>query len=174
MSDDLDFSLDISVSGEELLGGTDQMGRVAWLSQRIRRDDFFLLQDGSFSKLLFGELLECFVNGQFIATAILGFSLIERTIAGRLSHIGERAEGKSSRQLLRSALDRKWITQLEFDSLDKLRNVRNPLVHFKDHLAPNRPEVKAVVSGRDTAQLLEADAKRILEATIHVLGKTAL
>ena len=48
MSHDLDFSFDVSVSGEQLLDGNGQLGRVAWLSKRIRRDDFFLLQDGSY------------------------------------------------------------------------------------------------------------------------------
>ena len=175
MSNDLDFSFDVSATGEQLLGGSGQFVRGAWLSQRIRRDDFFLLQDGSFSKLLFAEVLECYVSGHFIATAVLAFSLIERTIAGRLSHIGREAEAKgTSQELLRAALNRHWITQNEYDQIDALRDLRNPIMHFKDHLAPNRPEVKAAMSGRDTRQLLESEAKSILEAAIHVLGKTAL
>lgn len=175
MPTELDFSFDVSVSGESLLAGNGQLERVAWVSKRIRRDDFFFLQDGSFSKLLFEELVGCFVNGHFIATCALGYSLIERTIAGRLSHQGESSlAGKMGGHLLQGALDRGWITREEFDDMESLRKVRNPMVHFKPQSAQNRPEVRANACGLSTAQLLEADAKRILEAAIKVLGKTAV
>ncbi len=175
MSDELDFSLDVTVSGDELLSGTGRLGRIGWLVKRIRKDDLFLLQDGSFSKLLFNETIECFVGGQFIATVMLGFSLIERAIAGRLSHVGDKkaAKGKSE-ELMASALRRKWLSETEFDQIKELRALRNPVVHFREHLAMSRPEVKAIVNGRDISLMLEGDAKRILEAAIHVLRKTAL
>lgn len=175
MSDELDFSLDVTVSGDELLGGTGRPGRIGWLAQRIRKDDLFLLQDGSFSKLLFNETIECFVSGQFIATVVLGFSLIERAIAGRLSHVGDRKAAKGrSKDLMVAALKKGWLSQTEFDQIKELGALRNPVVHFCEHLDMNRPEVKATVHGRDISQMLESDAKRILEAAIHVLGKTAL
>lgn len=175
MSDELDFSHDVTVSGDELLSGTGRPGRIGWLAQRIRKDDLFMLQDGSFSKLLFIETIECFVGGQFIATVVLGFSLIERAIAGRLSHVGDKkaAKGKSE-DLMVSALNKGWLSQTEFDQINELRALRNPVVHFREHLSMSRPEVKATINGRDIPQMLESDAKRILEAAIHVLGKTAL
>ena len=97
MPQDLGFSFDISASGEELLNGSGQLERITWLTKRIRQGDFFLLQDGSYSRLLLSELLECFVGGHFIATSILGFSLIERSIAGRLAFNGDakKSEAKS-------------------------------------------------------------------------------
>lgn len=175
MSDELNFSLNVAVSGDELLSGTGRSGRIGWLAQRIHKDDLFLLQDGAFSKLLFNETIECFVGGQFIATVVLGFSLIERAIAGRLSHVGEKkaAEG-SSEKLMESALNKEWLSQTEFNQITELRALRNPVVHFREHLSKSRPEVKATVNGQDISQMLENDAKRILEAAIHVLGKTAL
>ena len=175
MSHDLDFSFDVSVSGEQLLDGNGQLGRVAWLSKRIRRDDFFLLQDGSYSKLLFSELLQCYVAGHFIATCVLGFSLIERTIAGRLSFIGDPAAARyKSEDLLNVARDQGWLSESEFQKLDALRATRNPIVHFRAPLSSSRPEVKAAVAGRSTAQLLEFDAKAILKTAIQILRKTKL
>jgi hypothetical protein len=47
-------------------------------------------------------------------------------------------------------------------------------VHFREHLAETRPEVKAALKARSTIQMLETDAKKILEAAIHILGKTSL
>jgi len=175
MPNDLDFSLDYAVPGDVLLGGTGRLGRMAWLGKQLRENDLYLLQDGALSKLIFNEVLECFISGQFIATIILGFSFIERTIAGRLSHVGEKAASKgSSEELIATALQRNWLTKTEHDHINELRTLRNPIVHFREHLAETRPEVKAALNARSTAQMLETDAKQILEAAIHVLGKTAL
>lgn len=92
MPNSIDYSLDHPVSGSQLLGGSDRLGRVTWLSKHIHDDDLYLLQDGAFSKLLLTEVLETFVSGQFIATVFLGFSFIERTIAGRLYFMGEKRQ----------------------------------------------------------------------------------
>lgn len=174
MPDDLDFSLQFSTPGHELLEGTGKLGRVGWLSERLRRDDLFFFQDGTFSRLLFNEALECFVGGQFIACIVVGFSFIERSIAGRLSHIGENSAAKGdSRELLDAAQQRKWITKEEQEKLDELRWLRNPIVHFKGHLTENRPEIRATRDKKTIQQMLEADAKEILEASIHMLTKTA-
>lgn len=175
MSDELDFSLDVTVSGDVLLSGTERLGRIEWLARRIRKDDLFLLQDGSFSKLLFIETIECFLGGQFIATVVLGFSLIERAIAGRLFHVGdEKAAKRKSEELMVSALNKGWLSQTEFNQIGELRALRNSVVHFRGHLSMSRPGVNAAVNGQDISQMLESDARRILEAAIHVLGKTAL
>lgn len=174
MPNDFDFSFDHAVTGDALLGGAGQLGRISWLGKRLRENDLYLLQDGAFSKLLFNEILECFVGGQFIATIALGFSFIERTIAGRLSHIGEKAAAKGcSKQLIEAALQRKWLTQTERDHIDELRALRNPIVHLREY-SRILPEVKAALNARSAAQMLETDAKQILEAAIHVLSKTSL
>lgn len=175
MKANLDFSFDRAVHGEELFGGTGKLGRATWLAKRVREDDIYFMQDGTLSQLLFIEVLESFISGQYIATIILGFSLIERTIAGRLNFVGNRvAATGSSEGLIDAALQKEWLTEEEHGQLHELRQLRNPIVHFRDHLAESRPEVRAALLARTTAQILEADAKRILEATIHVLNKTAL
>lgn len=112
---------------------------------------------------------------RLIATVVLGFSLIERTIAGRLSFNSERkAAGGTSEELVNAALNKKWLTPEEYANLNALRKLRNPIVHFRDHLDASRPEVKALLSAKTTAQIIEEDAKKVVEATIHVLNKTAL
>ena len=175
MKTEFDFSFDRPVSGEELLGGSGQLARARWLTKHVRDDDLYLMQDGTLSQLLFKEVLNTFVAGQYIATIVLAFSLIERTVAGRLAFVGEKsaALGKSE-ALLESALERGWLRTEEHELLDKLRKLRNPIVHFRDHLSETRPEIRAALNARTTEQILESDAKKILEATIHVLQKTAL
>ena len=84
MGNEVDFSTSQSISGSAILGGG-RLDRAAWVASRISTDNLYLLQDGEFSRLLLHETLECFVNGQFIATIAIGFSFIERSISGRLS-----------------------------------------------------------------------------------------
>lgn len=175
MSNNLDFSPDRAITGSQLLRASGRLGRVEWLTKKLPENDLYLFQDGAFSQLLFTDLLETFVGGQFIATIILGFSFIERTIAGRLDFIGEKTAAMGdSKKLFNAALRKEWLTIDEHSHLNELRKLRNPIVHFDDHLAETRPEVKAALSARTTPQMLEADAKQILAATIHVLKKTSL
>ncbi len=175
MKSEFDFSFDRPVHGEELLGGTGQLARASWLTKYIREDDIYFMQDGTLSELLFKEVLSSFVAGQLIATIVLGFSLIERTIAGRLASIGDKAALANSEDLLKNALERDWLKKDEYEQLNELRkSVRNPIVHFRDHASETRPELKAYLNARTIEKQLETDAKKILEATIHLLQKNAL
>lgn len=177
MSHNIDFSLDRAITGSQLLAGSGRLGRVEWLTKNLPENDLYFLQDGEFSHLLLTDLLETFVGGQFIATIILGFSFIERTIAGRLDYMGENGPAKEkwrSDKLLKVALCKEWLTVEEHSNLIRLGKLRNPIVHFHDLLAETRPEVKAELSAKTTAQMLESDAKQMLAAAIHVLKKTSL
>lgn len=176
MEEMLDFSIARTVRGSELLGGSGRASRIAWLATKIKENDLYHLQDGAFSQLLFHETAESYVNGQFVATIVLGFSFIERAIAGRLHHVNDKvAERGSSEQLIAAALKRQWITREESEALNRLRLLRNPVIHFRGHLELERPEVKALLSARSVPQLLEGDAMATLEAAIHVvLNATAL
>jgi hypothetical protein len=175
MKTEFDFSFDRPVHGEELLGGSNQLARASWLARHVRNDDVYFMQDGTLSQLLFREVLSTFIAGQHIATIVLAFSLVERTVAGRLAFVGDKSGALAkSEALLKNALERGWLRKEEHEFLDELRKLRNPIVHFRDHLSDTRPEVRAALTARTTEQVLESDAKRILEATIHVLQKTAL
>jgi hypothetical protein len=175
MTDPFDISFDRPVHGQELLGTIGPLARASWLAKHLRADDIYFMQDGTLSQLLFREVLSCYVAGHHIATIVLAFSLIERNFAGRLALIGDKsAASATSESLLTKALRHKWLSADEHRTLDALRRRRNPIVHYRDHLSDERPEVRAAISANSTEQLLEADAMEILEATIHVLRKTAL
>ncbi len=168
----LNFS---SAFSDSLLGGTGQLARASWLAKRVREDNVYFMQDGTLSEILFKEILNSFVAGQFIATIILGFSLIERTVAGRLAFVGDKAALAKSEDLLKNALEHEWLGKEEHELLDELRkSMRNPIVHFRDHLSETRPELRAPLNARTIEQQLEADAKKILEATIRLLQKIAI
>ena len=175
MPENFEFSFSHPVHGEELLDGTGTLARTSWLAKRLRDDDIFFMQDGALSQLLFKEVLSSFLAGLDIATIVLAFSLIERTIAGRLATVRDGlSERATSEALIDRALEREWLTPDEHKSLNELRAVRNPIVHFRDSLSDTRPEIRAVLSAKTTDRLLEEDAKNILDAALHVLRKTAL
>jgi hypothetical protein len=159
----------------ELLHPDSKLGRLAWLAKLINPDDLYFFQDGELSQSLFNEILDAYIAGLDLAACVLGFTFIERSIAGRLSHIGESVAAKGrSEQLLAEALRRGWLSQEEHSTLDGLRLNRNPLVHFKDRLEESRPEIRAIMNAKNTKELLSAEARRIVEAVFTVLKKTSL
>lgn len=176
MEDELDFSIERTVRGSELLSGTGRLGRLAWLGRKIKDDDLYHLQDGAFSQLLFNEVIESYVNGQFVAAIILGFSFIERAIAGRLHHVNAKiADRGRSNELISAAFERGWLTTTERDALTKLGALRNSIIHFREHLSEDRPEVRSLLGAMTLPQMMEADAKLIVEtAILSVLNATAL
>ncbi|WP_038177884.1 hypothetical protein [Vibrio rhizosphaerae] len=92
--DELDFDLTHTINLEELLVGSGKLDRLLILLSKMKKGDLYFLQDGKRSKVVFQEAVEIYINGQFISAIALGFSFIERTIAGRLWFLGERKMSK--------------------------------------------------------------------------------
>ncbi|MGQ3056601.1 MAG: hypothetical protein ACT6T0_05340 [Nevskia sp.] len=172
----MDSSWGKTVSKSELMGQCPTLDRATWLNGLIAHIDIYAMQDGEFSKALLAECFSCFVNGHLIATVILGFSLIERTFAGRLDYVGE---GKSvtrgsSRKLFEAAQKKGWLTENELSALNDIRALRNPVAHFNEPFDATRPEIRAALNARTGYMQMEKDAKAVLEAAVRVLVKTAL
>lgn len=163
------------MSGEALMGSSGRVRRARLLAEGIDRTGLYFLQDGTLTHRLFIEAAETFLSGQFISTTILGFSFIERTIAGRLHHLGKKSESKSKSEVLfKHAKKYKWLSDEEYQNLEEIRKFRNPIVHFKDPLDESRPEIQALLNAKTTKEYLEVQAERVLMAAIHVLNYTAL
>lgn len=169
----IDFSLEHHISGKDFLTAEGGLARVKWLHDQVDQNGLYFLQDGQFSRYLLREITSCFINGQFISTIVLGLSFIERTIAGRFNCNGDNPK-KESKELFSAARDKGWLTQREYDLIEGLRKLRNPIVHFRDPLDPDRPEVRAINESKSPHALLEEDAKAFLAAIISLLNKTAL
>lgn len=177
MSDGIDFSMHqaATASGREVLATDERIVRADWIGKHILPDDLFCFQDGKFSRQMFQEAISCFVNGQFIAVIVLGFSFIERSLVGRFWENGRKdLVSASSENLLKEALARGWLSKVEYQNLDRLRAIRNPIVHFKNPYSEDRPEYRAILSAKDLKRMLESDARQTLEAAVHVLHKTSL
>ncbi len=170
----MDFDLTHTVSSEELLRGSGRLERLFWLNSKIKKGDLYFLQDGKRSKLVFQEAADSYINGQFLSAIALGFSFIERTIAGRLWFVNEKILAKKSGEsLLKEALERNWINDGEFTILNNLRRLRNYVVHFQ---LPSRDEenIKNLFEPDPRSLDFEEHAKKIIQAAINVLHKTSL
>ncbi|HEY8888038.1 MAG TPA: hypothetical protein VIM35_06100 [Gallionella sp.] len=115
----------------------------------------------------------CFVNGQFIACIVLGFSVVERSFAARLHLIDKDVPGKAI-DLLKAAKSQGWLNDDEYVQLDVAREYRNPVTHFRDTLNPSRPDIRAFPFGKGVYDVLELDAKHVLSAAIMALNKTSI
>lgn len=176
MTDELDFSTTESLSSNEVLSSNDKLSRLSWLNKKILSSgDFYFFQDGKLSKILFNEIISCYIDGHYIAVIALGFAFIESGIAGRLSHVGiEKPENMRSVELLLKAKELGWISEIEHNDLTELRLLRNSTMHYQDALNLKRLEVRAIVRSISSEKLLKKDSRLVLESAIKMLSKTAI
>ena len=164
------------ITQEDAVARPDRIARLSWLAANYPSSELgFMLHGGWLSLRLLEEAKYCFAYGQFLATAILGVAFIERVVAARFYAAGrddlERAGGLD---LLREALRTGWMSQDEFDRFDRVRCLRNPIVHFRRPLATDTIERRAVLTDVHPDEVVEGDAKEILKGVLHVLQSSAV
>lgn len=160
---------------EDEVARPDRVARLEWLARNYPVATGFLLHGGWLSKQLLEEAKYCFAYGQFLATAVLGVAFIERVLAAQVYAAGrddlERAGGLD---LLREALNTGWISREEFDQFDRVRRLRNPLVHFRRPLAADTVEYRAVRDNAHPDEVVEKDAREILRRVPRAPAKRGL
>ena len=164
------------IEHEDRVARDDRITRLEWLAANYPSSDAgFMLHGGWLSHQLLEEAKYCFAYDQFLATAILGVAFIERVLAARLYAAGrndlERAGGLD---LLRESLKRAWISEEEFQQFDRVRRLRNPIVHFRRPLAPDTLEYRAVQEDARPYEIVQSDAQEILKAVFNVLQRSAV
>jgi hypothetical protein len=163
------------VEHEDSCERQERIRRLSWLAKRAPQSIHWIFHDGLASRVLFEEARYCFVYGQFVAVILLGVAFVERSLAARIYGMGsdslERAHLPS---LLPVAQERGWLTQDECARLNSLRDARNPLVHFRRPMDPSRFEWKAVLRSMSPYDLLEEDARAVLDAVFHYLERSSI
>jgi hypothetical protein len=164
------------IEREDDVARADRVTRLEWLAAKYPSCDAgFMFPGGWLSYQLLEEAKYCFAYGQFLATAILGVAFIERLLAARFYGSGrddlERAGGLD---LLREALENGSIAQEEFQQFDKVRRLRNPIVHFRRPLAPDTLEYRAVQEDARPDEIAQVDAQEILKCVFLVLQRSAI
>ena len=150
--------------------------RLEWLESNYPSNRYgFMLFGGWVSQQLLEEARYCFTYGQYLASAVLGVAFVERILAAKFYASGrddlERAGGQS---LLQEARQYGWITDVDFDQLDRVRQIRNPLVHFRRPFSSGTVDRRAIQQEREPEQIIEEDARGILVAAFGILAKEAI
>lgn len=164
------------IEREDEAAREDRIARLEWLATNYPSNDAgFMLHGGWLSHQLLEEAKYCFAYGQFLATATLGVAFIERVLAARFYGAGrddlERAGGLD---LLREALKIGWISQEEFEHFDRVRRLRNPIVHFRRPLAADTLEYRVVQDDVHPDELVQGDAEEILQGVFRVLQRSVV
>ena len=149
--------------------------RLRWIVKHYPAAQGFALYGGWLSKQLLEEAKYSFVYGQYVAAAILGVAFVERVLAALFYGAGRNdLERASANGLFAEALRCGWLTQTDFEHFDRIRQLRNPLVHFRRPLAGDTVERRAVSDDTHPEQVIERDAREVLEGVFRVLEKVAV
>ena len=152
----------------------DRLARLKWLASKTPDGDYWLFSGGSTSKYMFEEARYCFAYGQFLATIVLAFAYIEHTLASLLYMSGrDEAERARASDLLKYALDCQVIDEPEFASLDRAREVRNSVIHFRSPMRNDTLEFRSVMKGEPAYSVIEDDARHVMEIALRLLSNTS-
>ncbi|NIV14354.1 MAG: hypothetical protein GWN62_24700, partial [Aliifodinibius sp.] len=60
------------------------------------------------------------------------------------------------------AKNEKWLTEDEYDNLERIRSVRNPIAHFRAPLEEDTVEFRALTNEEQPYSLIEQDSRIVL------------
>ncbi len=150
-------------------------GRLAWLISISPIERIWIFPGGWIAKQLFEEARYCFIYGQFVASAILGFAYVERTLAAMFYGAGRNdLQRATSDVLFAEANAVGWLEEEEIEAFDKARRLRNPLVHFRKPMHKDLPEFRAIQEEREPYEIIEDDAKHILQVMFRLVKENAV
>lgn len=163
------------LSHEDFVARENRIVRLKWMANQLPQCEHIAFQGGLMSKYLYEETRYCFAYGQYLATVVLGLAFIEHSLAGQFyTGMGDDLERASVSRLFNEALDRGWITQLEFENLDHARKIRNPVTHFHGFNNSDTIEMRSLKDHNYPYAVLEADAYHVMETIFHLMGKNLL
>jgi len=160
---------------EDAINREDRLSRLDWIARKMPEVEYLRFNGRAITKFLFEEARYCYVYGQFLAVIILGLSYIENTLAALFHAAGrDDLERSNVSKLLREALNVGWVTQGEFDDLDRAREIRNSITHFRNPAHEDNVEYRAVIQDELPYEIIAEDARHVMETVFHLLGKTAI
>jgi hypothetical protein len=170
-----------SPTPEQWLAAEDQRcleqraARLAWLLTVTPPAKIWLFPGGWLGQQLFEEARYCFVYGQFVASAVLGFAFVERTLAAMHYGSGRNdLQRATSEKLFKEGHNAGWLSGTDLSAFEKARKLRNPLVHFRTPLHAELPESRSFAEVREPHEVVETDAKAILEAVFRLVARNAV
>jgi hypothetical protein len=150
----------------------DRVERAAWVLSLGWSENGYLLFGGHGSLAPWDELRQAFINGEFVATILVGQAFMEQTLAGYLDLAGGSSVGRSGlAEILEQFRDRGWINETEFNVLDEVRRLRNPYAHYRDVQHKDNLGRRIMAEREDYTVLIERDARSVVRALMHLLNR---
>jgi hypothetical protein len=163
------------VTNEDNVTRENRLARIQWLASRTPAVNYLRFDGGWLTKSLYEEARYSFVYAQFLGVIMLGLSFIEHTLAAIFYASGRNDLQRASiSRLLQEAVEEGWLTPVEFENLDHAREIRNRITHFRPPLHDHTIEYRAMTENEMPYALIENDARHVMEAVFHLLGKTAI
>ena len=120
----------------------------------------------------FEEMRLAYLNGLYVSCVVVSQIVIEHIIAGMFSLFGrDDLEGVGFQKLTTEAVAVGFISQEEFEDLERLRRRRNPYTHSKPVMHPNGLIRRAVEANTHPVELFKLDAEAALRAVSRMLSR---
>lgn len=150
----------------------DRTERAAWIASFGWSENGYMLYGGFGSLAPWDEVRRAFINGEFVATVLLGQAFLEQTLAGYLDLLGGDSVRRAGlAEILTDFRHRGWITDTDFDVLDGVRRLRNPYVHYRDVQHKDNLGRRVMTEREDYEVLIERDARAVIRALLHLLNR---
>ena len=131
-----------------------------------------LLFGGEYTMHALEEAKWCFVNGFYIATVLLSQVVLEYILGGIFQMAGrDDLKRASFVKILDEALNERFISEEEFKSLTKLRQVRNPYTHYRTVVDKESISMRRLNESKQSEEIFYNDAKMILQIVFRLLKR---
>jgi hypothetical protein len=148
---------------------------LEWLISKTPTKEYLIFHGGSIAKYLFEETRYCFVYAQYLAGIVLGFSFIEHTLASLFCASGKKElEISNITNILFKANEIGWLSDEEYQNLMKAKKIRNSVIHFRKPFGKEDIDFKAVIENKHQYEIIEEDAKYVLQVVLKLLDKNSI
>jgi hypothetical protein len=146
--------------------------RAMWLVSLGHPESGWMVFGGPGSAILWDEVRRTFVKGEFIACILAGQALLENILAALLnSMLGPTRRYNGLSEILVEVRHRGWISDEEFEVLDRIRGLRNPYAHFR-HPEHAQNLTRRMMRESECAEVLvERDAGEVVGALVHLMNR---
>ena len=80
-------------------------------------------------------------------------------------------ERASIATLSKEALNYGWLSQTDYEAIEQVRDYRNPVTHFRPPGHKERVEARAFYERTGTYEIIERDARAVMQIVFHLLLK---
>jgi hypothetical protein len=124
---------------------------------------------GQVAALAFEEARQAYLHGLFVACTLMCQACVEQMLGGFLRASGRNdLEGATYQRILREAHDQKLLSAIEFATLDKLRDSRNPYVHSRPPGSKGTLIRRAVDSRTSPDKIAARDARTAIRVLLRL------